>query len=63
MRKSFKAAKQKEEQDTSSLSSESTSLSDHTETSLFQDEDWEQEAVKLYDWSRTLRTEDIGEGL
>lgn len=53
-----------QEQDTSSLSSESTSLSDHTETtSLFQDEDWDQEAVKLYDWSRTLRPEDIGEGL
>lgn len=32
-----------------------------TAPSLFEDEDWEQEAIKLYDWSKTLRTEDIVE--
>ncbi|XP_077783541.1 uncharacterized protein CXorf58 homolog [Podarcis muralis] len=63
MRKAYSLEKQREMLRTSSL------LSDHSDSivteessheSHLSDEDWEHEAVKLYNWARSLRVEDIG---
>ncbi|KAH0624746.1 hypothetical protein JD844_032503 [Phrynosoma platyrhinos] len=62
MRKAYRTKKEEEELDRAFSSDHSGS--DHSlaeNESLFSDEDWEQEAVRLYDWARSLRTEDIGE--
>ncbi|XP_070606798.1 uncharacterized protein CXorf58 homolog isoform X2 [Erythrolamprus reginae] len=57
MKKVYKAAK---EEDLSSPSSD-RSAGDARPENQFSNEDWEQEAVMLYDWARSLRTEDIWE--
>uniref|UniRef100_A0A6J0TBA7 Uncharacterized protein CXorf58 homolog n=1 Tax=Pogona vitticeps TaxID=103695 RepID=A0A6J0TBA7_9SAUR len=60
MRKVYKTKKGEEH----SSSSSDRSRSDHSlaeKESLFSDEDWEQEAVRLYDWARSLQAEDLGE--
>ncbi|KAM6447181.1 uncharacterized protein CXorf58 homolog [Liasis olivaceus] len=51
----------KEEEDLSSPSLSDHLIGDPSPRSLFSNEDWEQEAVMLYDWSRSLQTEDIWE--
>ncbi|XP_053164623.1 uncharacterized protein CXorf58 homolog [Hemicordylus capensis] len=64
MKKAYKDEKEKVEQKKDIASNHSqAALSLHegpSNLSLFSDEDWEQEAVKLYDWSRSLKAEDIG---
>nr|XP_060626092.1 uncharacterized protein CXorf58 homolog isoform X1 [Anolis sagrei ordinatus] len=63
MRKVYRTKKGEEEElDHPSSSYHLRSLHSPTDNeSLFSDEDWEQEAVRLYDWARSLRSEDIGE--
>ncbi|XP_063161258.1 uncharacterized protein CXorf58 homolog [Candoia aspera] len=51
----------KEEEDLSSPSLSDHSAGDARTEHLFAIEDWEQEAVRLYDWTRSLQTEDIWE--
>ncbi|XP_039218926.1 putative uncharacterized protein CXorf58 homolog isoform X4 [Crotalus tigris] len=58
MKKVYKAVK---EEDLSSPSLSDHSAGDPGPKNQFSNEDWEQEAVMLYDWARSLRTEDIGE--
>ncbi|KAJ7319542.1 hypothetical protein JRQ81_019053 [Phrynocephalus forsythii] len=63
MRKLYKR-KKGEEHHLHSQSSSDHSGSDHSladKESIFSDEDWEQEAVRLYDWSRSLQAENLGE--
>ncbi|XP_058040581.1 uncharacterized protein CXorf58 homolog isoform X2 [Ahaetulla prasina] len=57
MKKVYKAAK---EEDLSSPLSDH-SAGDPGPENQFSNEDWEQEAVMLYDWARSLQTEDIWE--
>ncbi|XP_042314683.1 putative uncharacterized protein CXorf58 homolog isoform X2 [Sceloporus undulatus] len=61
MRKVYRAnKKQEEELHRAFLSDRSGSYHSLAENeSLFSDEDWEQEAVRLYDWSKSLHAEDI----
>ncbi|XP_061483310.1 uncharacterized protein CXorf58 homolog [Rhineura floridana] len=65
MKKAYRSGKEREMLKSSSFvsdHSESTSVIEGpSHESLLSDEDWEQEAVRLYDWARSLRTEDIGE--
>ncbi|XP_013931165.1 PREDICTED: putative uncharacterized protein CXorf58 homolog isoform X2 [Thamnophis sirtalis] len=58
MKKIYKAMK---EEDLSSPSLSDHSAGDPGPENEFSNEDWEQEAVRLYDWARALRTEDIWE--
>ncbi|KAM3837115.1 uncharacterized protein CXorf58 homolog [Vipera latastei] len=58
MKKVYKVVK---EEDLSSPSLSDDSAGDPGPENQFSNEDWEQEAVMLYDWARSLRTEDIWE--
>ncbi|XP_003218932.1 uncharacterized protein CXorf58 homolog [Anolis carolinensis] len=63
MRKVYKTKKGEEELNHPTSSYHLRSFHSPTDNeSLFSDEDWEQEAVRLYDWARSLRSEDIEEG-